>query len=138
ATNYTHGTPVPNGAPGAGLGTTYQGAIGLASWKRDRFVSVDGPTEGGTLTTVPIKFRGKRLEINAATRPRGTISVELLDAGGGPQEGFAASAPFSGDELRHVVKFGGQADVGRLAGLPVTLRFRLQNAELYSFAFRSQ
>ncbi|HUY33303.1 MAG TPA: hypothetical protein VMV69_11200 [Pirellulales bacterium] len=136
ATNYTHGAPGPNGAPEGGLGTKHTGAIGLATWKLDRFVSVDGPAEGGTLTTVPIKFKGQMLEINAVTRPKGSIVVEMLDASGKPIEGYAAADVFVGDELRHVVTFGGQADVAPLEGETVSLRFRLKNAELYSFAFR--
>lgn len=134
-TNYTHGAPIPNGAPGQGLGTKYQGAIGLATWPRDRFVSADGLADGGVLTTVPLRFHGKRLEINAAA-PSGSVVVELLNAGGKPLEGFAPSDPFAGDDLRHQVKFAGRADLARLAGEPISLRFRLRNAQLYSFAFR--
>lgn len=135
--NYTHGAPIPNGAAGPGLGTKYQGSIGLATWQRDRFVSVDGPAEGGTLTTVPIKFLGKRLEINAVTTAKGAVVVELLDPAGQPIEGFVPSKPFVGNQLRHVVTFEGKSDVSRLAGKPISLRFRLRNAELYSFAFRN-
>jgi hypothetical protein len=136
ATNYTHGAPGPNGAPEAGLESKHTGSIGLATWKRDRFVSADGPAEEGTLTTVPIKFQGRRLEINAVTRPKGSIVAEILGAGGQPIEQYAAADPFAGDELRHVVTFGGRSDVARLAGETISLRFRLRNAELYSFAFR--
>ena len=40
--------------------TKYTGSIGLAIWPLDRFVSVDGPAEGGRLTTVPLAFTGNR------------------------------------------------------------------------------
>jgi hypothetical protein len=108
----------------------------LVTWKLDRFVSVDGPAAGGSLTTVPVTFSGKRLEINAATRPGVAVVVELLDAGGRLLEGFPPSQPLSGDALRNRVMFGDKEDVSALAGKPVTLRFRIADASLYSFAFR--
>lgn len=138
--NNTHGTPAlyrdkfEDGSPtGRGKITT---AIGLVTWKLDRFVSADGPAEGGTLATVPIRFSGKRLEINAATKQDGCVVVEICDAAGKPIAGYGPSAPISGDSVRHVVTFHGDSDVSRLAGTPIVLRIRLQNAELYSFAFR--
>ena len=71
--NYTHGTPaliVPelDGKP-TPRGTRYGSSIGLVTWPLDRFVSVDASVEGGTLTTVPFRFSGDRLVINAATKP---------------------------------------------------------------------
>jgi hypothetical protein len=134
--NYTHGTPCLYRAERTGRLTKFTGSLGLATWKLDRFVSVDGPAAGGTLTTVPLRFKGQRLEINAATKPSGQVVVELLDAAGRPLKGFEPSAPFCGDELRHTVRFARGADVAALAGKPVTLRFRLKDAQLFTFAFR--
>lgn len=139
--NYTHGSPViyrdkfEDGTP-TGRKTKQTSSIGLVTWKLDRFVSVDGPAEGGTLTTVPMRFTGNRLEINAATNPGGKIVVEILDAAGRPLAGFPPSDPFSGDELRQAVTFAGKSDVSSLADRPITLKFHITNAELYSFAFR--
>jgi hypothetical protein len=139
--NYTHGTPVlyrPTFEDGKSTGRKdrFSGGIGLVKWKLDRFVSVDAPAEGGTLSTVPFTFRGKHLEINAQTDTEGRIVVELLDVAGRAIDGFPESGPFRGDQLRHVVMFGDSADVSKLAGKPVTLRFHLKSAKLYSFAFR--
>ena len=99
--NYTHGNPCLYRAEGTGRGSKYTASIGLATWKLDRFVSADGPAEGGTLTTVPILFSGNRLELNAATRSGGNITtglggnitVELLDLAG---QVLAVSQPFTG------------------------------------------
>ena len=135
--NYTHGTPCLYRAEGTGRLTKYTGSIGLATWKLDRFVSVDGPAEGGTLVTNPIRFNGKRLEINAETKRGGRIVVELLDPAGLPLDGFQPSDPFTGDDLRHTVKFGGKPDVSSLKDKAITLRFTLKSASLYSFAFRN-
>jgi hypothetical protein len=136
AANYTHGTPCLYRAAGTGRKSQYTGSLGLATWKLDRFVSVDGPADGGTLTTVPVKFRGKRLEINAVTRPGGQVVVEFLGAAGRPHAGWEPSLAFTGDALRHVVQFARGPDVAALAGTPVTLRFHLKQAQLFSFAFR--
>ncbi|MBM4082903.1 MAG: hypothetical protein FJ278_24565 [Planctomycetes bacterium] len=116
------------------VGTKYVNGTGIAVWKRDRFVSVDAPAAGGTLTTVPLVFTGSRLELNAATQPDGEIAVELMDKGG---KALARSKPFSGDDLRHRVAWDGPVNLAELAGKPVSLRFRMKNAALYAFAFRS-
>lgn len=134
--NYTHGTPVLYRSEGTGRLTRYTGSIGLVTWKLDRFVSVDGPAEGGTLTTVPIRFSGRRLEINAATRPAGSITVQLRDAAGRPIAGRERSDALTGDRVQHTVTFGGNADVSVLAGKPVVLHFWVKDASLFSFAFR--
>jgi len=131
--NYLHGTPCLYREEGTGRGTKYTGSIGLAKWKLDRFVSVDGPAAGGVLTTVPIAFKGARLELNAATRADGEIVVELLDVQG---QGLARSTPFAGDELRHTVAWTGEVDLAALAATPAVLRFHLRDASLFSFAFR--
>lgn len=131
--DYTHGTPCLYRAEGTGRGTEFTGSIGLATWKLDRFVSVDAPAEGGALTTVPIVFSGSRLELNAATQEGGEIVVEVLDMAGAV---LARSQPLAGDELRHQVAWAKGADIGALAGKPVTLRFIMKSAELFAFAFR--
>ena len=62
--NYMHGTPCLYRADDPKRKSVYTGSIGLATWPLDRFVSVDGPAEGGRLTTVPLAFTGNRLELN--------------------------------------------------------------------------
>jgi hypothetical protein len=134
--NYTHGTPCLYRAEGTGRLTEYTSSIGLAIWQLDRFVSARSAAEGGILTTVPIRYSGDRLEINARTRENGSIIVELCDATGKRMDGVPLSEPFSGDEIRTSVQFGRTNPLTDLAGQPVCLRFHLKNAELFSFAFR--
>ena len=142
--NYTHGSPpvyrtaFEDGQP-TGRKTQFSAAIGLVTWPLDRFVSADAGSDGGVLTTIPVRHRGGRLELNAAVQSGGQIVVELLDAGGRPLlENLPPSEPLVGDDLRHVVRFAGQADVSATAGRTVVLRFNMKNAELYSFAFRGE
>jgi hypothetical protein len=134
--NYTHGTPCIYRAEGTGRGTRYTGSIGLAKWKLDRFVSVDGAGEGGSLTTVPIVFSGQRLEINARVKPGGSLRVEVLDAAGHAIENFGPSDAFTGDELRHTVMWRGNSAVADVEGKPIMLKFHLEDVELYSYGFR--
>ncbi len=135
--NYTHGTPCLYREEGTGRGTQFTGSIGLATWKLDRFVSADGPAEGGTIVTVPMVFTGQRLELNAdASKPGARVTVELLDAAGRQDPAWEISDPVTGDSLRHLVTWKGKADVGSLADKPVAIRFTLRNAALFSFAFR--
>ena len=136
ASTYTHGTPCLYRAENTGRHTQHTGSIGLAIWPLDRFVSADAPAEGGTLTTVPAVFTGTRLELNARTEPDGVITVTLLDAAGTPIPGFEKSDPVSGDDLRRTVKWNGAQDLSALAGRPVCLKFNMQHAELFTFAFR--
>jgi len=139
--NTSHGSPAlyrekfEDGTP-TGRKTKYTASIGLATWKLDRFVSADAPAEGGVLTTIPLVFDGNRLEINAATRERGEVVVELCDGAGRSLKAFGKSDAFRVDDLRHVVTFGGKRDVSALQGKPVVLRFHMKSAELYSFACR--
>lgn len=137
-TNATHACTCFYEAEGKDLGTKYKGSIGLAKWKLDRFVSVDGPAEGGTLTTIPLVFSGERLEVNARVKAGGTLSVEILDAAVRPIEGYGRSEPISGDHLRCHITWRGDKNVPNLRGKPVSLKFHLRRAELYSFAFRQQ
>lgn len=136
ASTYTHGTPCLYRSENTGRHTTHTGSIGLAIWQLDRFVSADAPAEGGTLTTVPVVFTGNRLELNARTKEGGSVTVRLLDAAYNPLAGLETSESFSGDDLRHTVKWNGSQDVSSLIGKPVCLQFDMKNAELFSFAFR--
>ena len=137
ASNYTHGAPVtysraPDKCHRERL-VKYTASIGLAVWELDRFVSVDGPDEGGTLTTVPLRSAGTRLELNARTRSGGSITVEVLDPTG---RVLARSGPVVGDDLCHRVQWPDGTNLVDLAERPVCLRLHIRRAELYSFAFR--
>ena len=63
--------------------------------------------------------------------------VTLCDVGGNLLSDWPPSETFSGDSLRHVVRFPGRDDLDAFAGKPIRLRFDLSDTERYSFAFRS-
>ena len=134
ASNYTHGLDNQRGQDR----TKQTASIGLVKWKLDRFVSADAGVEGGVLTTEAFTHGGSHLELNARVRPGGSIRAEFLDATGRPIKEAGLSGPCTGDNLRSRVAWSNNPGiVDRLKGKPVSLRFHLRSAELYSFAFRS-
>ncbi|MCE5307444.1 MAG: hypothetical protein LLG20_07365 [Acidobacteriales bacterium] len=133
--NYTHGTPVLYKPNHPDRKTKFTSSIGLAKWKRDRFVSADGFTANATLTTVPVVFSGDTLKLNARVRKGGSLRVEMLDPAGRVIGNWKPSAPVHDDSLSHTVHWAEGANVGAMAGKPVTLRFHLQGAELFAYNF---
>ncbi len=71
------------------------GAIGMATVKRDRFVSLGASFDGGQLTTRPLRLKGKSLHLNAKAA-YGEIIVEVLDSKG---DVIAHSRPICEDAL---------------------------------------
>jgi len=125
-------------------------AIGCATLRPDGFVSIEAedPTgRPGIVMTKLLKFKGDRLYVNADDRG-GRGLVEVLRAGYSVNLGAkkmtamdwrqiaAESDPITTDAVRGEVKWKGNADVGRLKGRLVRLRFTLSGkAKLYSFQF---
>lgn len=105
------------------------------TFRTDGFVSVRAAGEG-TLTTKPLKFSGSRLALNLASK--GPSRVEVQDASGRAMPGFALDdcAPMAVDAIEHQVAWKSGADLGRLAGQPVRLRFVLRDGDLYSLRFQ--
>ena len=106
--------------------------------RTDGFASVTAPWAGGEIITRPITFAGGALEINYRTSAAGSVRVEIQDAEGKPISDHALDncQDIIGDEVERVVAWKHGADVNRLAGRTVRLRFFLKNADLYSFRFR--
>lgn len=126
----------------------HRGHWSTATWRRDGFVSLESPDEGG-FTTIPITFQGSRLTVNAWTRFGGEIRFELADASaehmgrfgeGKPAESamaipgrsFDECDPFTGDSVSHTVTWNGDADISQWATRPVRLRVRMRRARLYA------
>ena len=104
----------------------------------DGFASVHSTFLAGELLTHPLRFSGRELELNCATSAAGGIRVELQDADGNPIPGFtlADCIEIHADDIARVVRWKHGSSVARLAGQPVRLRFRMQDADLYSLRFR--
>ncbi len=109
--------------------------------RTDGFVSLhSGATQVGEVLTRAMIFSGDQLEINYATSAIGTIRIELCDGDGIPYPGFSFtdSEILFGNEIAAVFHWNSATDVSSLAGKPVRLRVRLNDADLYSFQFKQQ
>ena len=102
----------------------------------DGFVSLDAGATMGSVITRPIIFGGKQLTLNVAAK-KGAARVALLDEARAPASGFRLEdcEPVRSDSVRQTVRWKGGSEVGRLAGQPVRLEFKLTNAKLYTFQF---
>ena len=102
------------------------GSIGLATVKRDRFVSLGASFDGGQIITKPLVLGGRDLHLNAKS-DFGRIVVEALNPAG---QLIARSQPIREDglDLRVVWEDGGLEGVEG----PVHLRIKLQNALLFA------
>ena len=82
-------------------------------------------------------FKGERLWLNYSTSATGWLKVEVQDLAGKPIPGFDLdqSHEIFGDELEREVRWISGSQVGLLQGRPVRLRFRMKDADLFSFRF---
>ncbi len=118
--------PVPQGEAGS--------AIGLATLRRDGFVSLDANGDEGMIETKPMVLEGEVLRVNANCG-RGSLLVELIDEGAAslPALGKEICMPIASDNTRHLVQWRGVPSLRDYAKRRVRFRFYLQNASLYSF-----
>jgi hypothetical protein len=114
------------------------GALCRASWTADRLWALAGAHGGyteGAATTKRADLAGKRLLVNANTRPGGALRVELVDSGGGALPGFAAGdcQPVAGDHHALAVRWkgGDRAPAGAAKA-----RFLFRRAFLYGLAWQ--
>jgi hypothetical protein len=108
--------------------------------RTDGFASVTAPWAGGEMITQPFIFAGNGLEINYRTSAAGSVRIEFQDADGKPIAGytFDDAQDLIGDEIARIVAWKQGADVSRLAGQTVRLRFAMRDANLYSLSFKKQ
>lgn len=155
------------GVPHNAFAEDHDGRIGLAHLSPDGFCSLQATAPGSVLTT-PFTLGGTRLTVRArihgpgsSTGPaepvwaeafagcesgRGSIAVEVQDAGGGPIPGYAAAeceglthdpaADAADGGLDLPVRWRARGDLTELSGRTVRLRFVLRHARLYSWCIR--
>lgn len=118
----------------------YRGGIGVATLRRDGWVSLNLPFTGGSVTTRPLVIPEA---INGDTTPRlilntnaytGDVRVTLLDEADQPMTGFEQSNNLHGDFLRTEVTWPGHT-LAELVSKKAKLRIHGRLAKLYSFWF---
>lgn len=113
--------------------------VGLATLRRDGFVSVEAGPEGGTMTTRPFVFLGDSLDLNADASS-GSVTVTALSADGEPITGFGPDSfmALETDEVDHELSWTGHKDLHQLQGRSIRLKFHIINAKLYSLTPRTR
>ena len=117
-----------------GLDRGYTAKIGLATTRKDGFVSLDADGEG-ELTTHPVSAGGHlRLNVDASG---GSCRVELQDPAGKPMDGFSLSdcTPIEGDRVDAEVAWRPGSQIPASRPKRVRLRVALEKARLYSWTF---
>jgi len=125
----------------ADLASTDPGVVkcgaALATFKRDRFASLEtsewdpGPCR---VVTRPFTVRHPRLFLNAATWMKGSVRVEALTRDWQPIPGFTepVARPIQGDALDHPVRWQDNADVSKLLGKEIRLKFYMTRARIHA------
>jgi hypothetical protein len=106
--------------------------IGLATLRRDGWVSLDAGDTPGILRTRPFVHPGGDLYLNVDAAA-GSVKARLIGAGGAPLPGFASAHPITADALAARVDFdrAGESPEGKA----VQIELEMQHAQLYSFWF---
>ncbi|MFN4260251.1 MAG: hypothetical protein ACK4RK_13220 [Gemmataceae bacterium] len=106
-------------------------------FRLDGFASARAGYDGGELLTKPLRFSGEQLILNYSTSAVGSVQVEIQDMDGKPIPSYTlADAPeLFGDAIEEAYRWKDAADVSKLVGKPVRLRFVLKDADVYSYRF---
>lgn len=112
-------------------------STGLATLRRDGFVSMQSGKNEGFLTTEKLSFDGKYLFVNADVRnKKGMLAVEILDENGAPIPGFTKKECVlmkKANSTKQMITWKNNKDLSELAGKNIRLKFYLTNGDLYAF-----
>ena len=108
-------------------------AIGLATLRRDGFVSLDAGSEPGFVLTKPFRLPSGDIHLNVDVQ-NGQITLAICDASGTPLPDLERSEPITGDNLDAIVRWPNSENILPL-GKEVCLRIDATRAKLYSFWF---
>jgi len=109
-----------------------ESSIGVATLRRDGFVSLRAGKDTGIVVTRSIRWpAGRRLHLNLDAS-KGQARVSVLGDDGQPLAGFEQSRVVTGDHTDVLVKWP-RAGGARPKGKSVQLRFELTAVDLYSY-----
>lgn len=112
-------------------------STGLATLRRDGFVSLKAGSREGKATTYPISVDSKYLFVNVDVRSKKSkLAVELLDADGKVIPGFSNKECVvirSTNKTKQIVMWKNNQNLESLVGKNIRIRFYLTNGDLYSF-----
>jgi len=125
----------------AGVDLMQSHKIGLATLRRDGFVSMNAGPEPGTLVTKPLEWDQRQtgrsiLYVNAEVGQGGYLKVSVSDAEAGSViEGYSLAEcnGVTGDQLAAAVTWGEHDTIDYAPATIPYLTFEMQNAKLYAF-----
>lgn len=109
-------------------------STGLATLRRDGFVSMKTEKSDGFLETETVSFDGNYLFVNANVA--GSFAVEVLDEQGTPIPGFTKKESVVLKKLnstKQVITWKKHKTLTELANQKVRFKFYINNGEMYSF-----
>ncbi len=138
AANFPHNVDPTSTAPGV-----LKCGAALATLKRDRFASLEtsdlnsGPCR---VVTKPFTVLHSKLFLNAATWMKGSIRVEALTRDWQPIPGFTEpqARGIQGDALDHPVRWKDNADVSKLIGKEIRLKFYMTRARIHAITMSDE
>ncbi len=124
---YYSGWDGPHGTP------ERHGGIGLATLRKEGFVSLRGPRDGGVVCTRVLRWPGGKLRINAAAKG-GKVTVRVSGPDRKAITGFdhGDCDIFRGDATAAEVTWKDKS-IEELKGKPIRLEFYIENCDLFSF-----
>jgi hypothetical protein len=115
------------------LGRWRIGGVGLATIRKEGFISMRGPPNGGVVCTRQIVWPGGGLFVNADAHA-GELKVRISDEKRKVMPGFDYKdcITFSGDKTTHEITWQG-ASLDSLKGKVIRLEFYLKGTDLFTF-----
>jgi hypothetical protein len=138
AANFPHSVDVARSDP-----ETLKVGAALATFKRDRFASLEtsdrnpGPCR---VVTKPFTVLHAKLFVNASTWMKGSVRVEVLTRDWQPIPGFTEpqASTIQGDALDFLVRWHDNADVSKLLGREIRLKFYLTRARIHAMTLSNE
>ena len=133
----------PHDVDTSGDSSFYTGGAALATFKQDRFASLEtGIADAGPcrVITKPFVVRHPRLYLNAATWMKGSIRAEVLTRDWQPIADFTEpeAREIQGDALDHPVKWSNNADLNKLLGQEIRLKFYMTRARIHAMTLSNE
>jgi hypothetical protein len=118
--------------PHGGLAPDKKQSIALAAWRLDGLASLQAKESPGVIETHEFIPEGAHLSVNADLG-KGRLMVEVLDATGKTIEGYEkeASAIENKDATKVPIRWKNLEALPK--GIPIRLKFHLQNGDLFSY-----
>lgn len=131
---YYNGWDGPHGAKeNNARGRWRRSGIGMVTVRKEGFISLRGPENGGVICTRRFRWPGGGLMVNADAR-LGELKVRVSDELRKVIPGFDYKdcVPFRANQTAHEIRWS-NASLDSLQGKVVRLEFYLKNADLYTF-----